>query len=328
MMFERLRNPLRTVWLAFMLVALWPPPSAIAQPARYPSRPVTLIVPFAPGGSGDVTIRYIADQVQKRTGATLVVENRPGGGATIGMSALARSAPDGYTLGLISTSPFTVTPYFQKVQYDPVKDFTFVAQYTVQPAPLAVRSDSNFRTIEDLLEYGRANPGKLRWATGAPRGTNHISTEMALRQQNVNAGFVAFSGGAEALTALLARNLEFVVLTDFGPPLRNQQIRLLAESGPAKIASLPDVKTYSELGFPLTLPIFLGLGGPAGLPADAVRFWEDALRELTATPQFAEMLDKYLSPPAFLDSKGFTQRVHDAYAGTGRALRELGMLKN
>ena len=179
----------------------------VSAQTKYPSRPVTIVVPLAAGGSTDVTIRYIADQVQKSKGAPVVVENRPGGGATIGMSALARSAPDGHTLGLISTSPFTVTPYFQKVPYDPVKDFTFIVQYTVQPAPLAVLADSKFKTVEELLEFGRANPGKLRWATGAPRGTNHISTEAALRQHSVRSTFVAFGGGAEALdeaAALLA----------------------------------------------------------------------------------------------------------------------------
>lgn len=316
-------------WIGIILgtLSLTLVPPVMAQ-TKYPSRPITLIVPFAPGGSGDVTTRYIADQVQKSKGATTVVENRPGGGATIGMSALARSAPDGHTLGLISTSPFTVTPYFQKVPYDPVKDFTFIVQYTVQPAPLSVLADSKFKTIEELLEFGRANPGKLRWATGAPRGTNHIATEAALRQHNVRSTFVAFGGGAEALTALLGGNLEFVVLTDFGPPFKNKQIRLLAESGPVKIIGQPDVKTFAELGFKLTLPIFLGIGGPAGIPPEAVKFWEDTVREMSATPAFTEMLGKYLSPAAFLDSKAFTQRIRDAYTSTGTAVRELGMLSN
>ena len=113
--------------------------------AKYPARAVTLVVPFAPGGSGDVTVRFIADHLQKTRGVPMVVENRPGGGATIGMSSLARSAADGYTLGLISTSPFTVTPYFQKVPYDPLKDFTFLGQYTVSPAPMIVASESPFK---------------------------------------------------------------------------------------------------------------------------------------------------------------------------------------
>ena len=303
---------------------------AMTQPAlcqtRYPARPVTLIVPFAPGGSGDVTIRYIGEQVQKSRGAAMVVENRPGGGATIGMSALARSAPDGHTIGLISTSPFTVTPHFQKVPYDPIKDFTFLTQYTIQPAPIYVPTDSRFKTIEELLAFGRANPGKLRWATAAPRGTNHIAIEAALRQQNVRATFVAFSGGSEGLTALLGGNLEFNAGTDFGPPLKNKQVRLLAETGPVKIAGYPDVKTFSELGFPLILPIFLGLGGPAGLSPDVVKFWEDTMRDMAGSPAFVEMLAKYLSQPEFLDSKAFTQRIRDAYAGTGKAVVDLGMV--
>ncbi len=295
---------------------------------RYPARPVTIVVPFAAGGGGDAAIRFIADQVQKTRGATVVVENRPGGGATIGSSFVARSAPDGYTLGLVSTSPFTVTPYFQKVPYDPIKDFTFIAQFTVNTAPVYVAADSRFKTIQELIDYGRANPGKLRWATAAPRGTNHIAMEAALRKLGVRATFVPFGGGSEAMAALLGGNIEFGIGTDFGPPFANKQIRLLAESGPVKIPGQPEVPTFGELGFPLILPIFLGIGGPAGMPADATKWWEDTIRDLSRTPEFAAMMARYYSPVEFLDSAAFTQRIRTAHAETGKAVRELGMVPN
>lgn len=315
---------MKRLMIGFTLAVLALSPPAMAQ-TKYPNRAVTLVVPFAPGGSGDVTMRYIADQLQKVKGVPVVVENRAGGGATVGNAFLAKSAPDGYTLGLISTSPFTVTPHFQKVPYDPLKDFTFVVQYTINPAPLFVLNESKFNTLADLLEFGRANPGKLRWATGAPRGTNHISTEVALQQQKVKSTFVPFGGGNEAVTALLGGNLEFVVVTDFGPLLANKQIRFLAESGPSKIPGFPDVKTYTELGFPLSLPIYLGIGGPAGLTPEVIKFWEDFIGEQVKSPDFAAMLAKYSSPAAFLDSKAFTKRIVDGYADTSVAARTLGM---
>ena len=314
-------------WLGIFLASM-----VLAQPAigqdKYPSRPVTIVVPFAAGGGGDATVRYIADHVQKIRGATIVVENKPGAGATIGSSFVARSAPDGYTLVLISTSPSTVTPHFQKVPYDPINDFTFLAQVTVNTAPVYVRTDSPFKTIEDLLEYGRANPGKLRWATAAPRGTNHIAMEAALRKQNIRSTFVPFGGGSEAMTALLAGNIEFGIGTDFGPPFVNKQIRLLAESGPAKIPGQTEIKTFSELGFPLILPIFLGIGGPAGLRPEVVRFWEDAHSEVTASEGFGALMKRYYSPPQYLNSKAFTERIRAAYTDTGKAVRELGMVTN
>jgi len=304
----------------------------LAQPAlgqdKYPSRPITIIVPFAAGGGGDTAVRFIADQVQKAKGATVVVENKPGGGATIGMSYVARSKPDGYTLGLVSTSPFTVTPHFQKMPFDPLKDFTFIAQFSVNPAPIYVATDSKFKTIEELLAFGKANPGRLRWATAAPRGTNHIAMEAALRQQGIQAAFVPFGGGAEVITALLGGNIEFGIGTDFGPPFKNGQIRLLAESGATKIPGQSQVKTFSELGFPLVLPIFLGIGGPAGLPPDAVSFWEGALRDLSKTPAFTEMMGRYFAATEFLDSNAFTRRIQEANASTGAAVKELGMVKN
>jgi len=288
--------------------------------AQYPERTVTLIVPFAPGGSGDTTMRFIAEYLHKATGAQVVVENRAGGGGTIGMTALANSTADGYTLGLISTSPFTVTPYLQQVPYDPIKDFTFVVQYTINPAPMFVLKDSRFQSIEEILEYGRANPGGLSWATGAPRGTNHIATEAALQDQGVQAQFVPFSGGSEAITSLLAGDLDFVVLTDFGPLLANDQIRLLAESGPTSIPGHPGVKTYPELGFPISLPIFLGIGAPAGIPDDVVTFWEGFMEETGQDPAFQAMLATYQSVPQVLDSAAFTQRIVDANRATGEAI--------
>ncbi len=294
--------------------------------AAYPDKPITIVVVYGAGGSGDTTIRAIADFAQRTTGATVIVENRAGGGGTIGVSHVSRAAPDGYTLGLVSTSPFTVTPYFKSVTYDPLKDFTYLGQYTVSPAPVIVRADSQFKSIEELMAFGQANPGKLRWATGSPRGTNHIATEAALRQNKVKGQFVPFKGGAKAMTALLAGNIEFAVVTDFGPALKNKQVRLLAESGPNKIKGHPDIRTYKELGYELTLPIFLGMGGPAGIPDEAVKWWEKVLLNISTDPGFKSVLDKYLTPQVYMNSKSFTDRIHSGYTNTGKTLKALGLL--
>ena len=152
--------------------------------------------------------------------------------------------------------------------------------------------------------------------------------EAALRKQNIRSTFVPFGGGSEAMTALLAGNIEFGIGTDFGPPFVNKQIRLLAESGPAKIPGQTEIKTFSELGFPLILPIFLGIGGPAGLRPEVVRFWEDALSEVTASEGFGALMKRYYSPPQYLNSKAFTERIRAAYTDTGKAVRELGMVTN
>jgi len=296
--------------------------------AEYPEKPISIVVVYGAGGSGDTTIRAIADFAQRTTGATVVVENKAGGGGTIGVSHVSRAAPDGYTLGLVSTSPFTVTPYFKSVTYNPLKDFTYLGQYTVSPAPVSVLYDSPFKTMEELIAFGQANPGKLRWATGSPRGTNHIATEAALRQNNVQGQFVPFKGGAKAMTALLAGDIEFVVVTDFGPALKNKQIRLLAESGPSKIKGYPDIRTYKELGYDLTLPIFLGMGAPAGIPEEAIKWWEEVLLNISTDAGFAAVLGKYLTPQAYLDSESFTNRIHNGYVNTGETLKALGLLDN
>jgi tripartite-type tricarboxylate transporter receptor subunit TctC len=297
---------------------------AFAQ-SKYPERAITLIVPFSAGGSSDATVRYIADQLQKKAGVPVLVENRPGGGATVGLAQLATATPDGYTLGLLSTSPTTVTPHFQKVPYNVATDFTMIAQYMINPAPLIVRKDSPFQTIDDLLKFGAANPGKLRWATGAPRGTNHIATEAALKARGVQATFVPFSGGAEPATALLGGNVEFLVITEFGPLLANDQVRLLAESGPNKIPGHPEVRTYKELGFPLSIPIFYGIGGPAGIPEDVVKYWEAFLKDQSQQPGFEELVAKFASVVKYSGSQEFTRTVIDGNREIGEAAKTLGL---
>jgi tripartite-type tricarboxylate transporter receptor subunit TctC len=314
---------MRSLLTAAVLV-LFTATGALAQD-KYPSRPVTIVVGFAAGGAGDVVTRFIADAAKEKLGQPVVVENRPGAGATLAAGQLARAKPDGYTLALATTSPFTVTPHFQAVSYDPQKDFTYVLQYLVTPTPAFVKSDSPFKTWKDVIEYAKANPGKLRWATAAPRGGAHIATEAALRQLGLRTTFVPVGGGAEAITAMLGGHIEMVVSSDYGPLLDAGQVRLLVESGPDKVPGLPEVPTFKELGYPLSVPIFYGLAGPGGLPADVIATWEKVMKEIMATPAWADLMKKYRASPALRGHREFTESVTAAYRDIGRLVVEIGM---
>ena len=147
---------------------LWAAPAAAQD--GYPNKPIKLIVPYNPGGSSDLTARFIADMAKDLLGQPVIVENRPGAGGTIGIGSVATSARDGYTLVQVTGSPIVVRPHLATVSYDPRKDFTYQGRYMVTHAPLAVKADSPFKTIQDALAYAKANPGKFRWAVGAPQG--------------------------------------------------------------------------------------------------------------------------------------------------------------
>ena len=291
---------------------------------KFPSRPVTILVGFAAGGAGDISARWMAEFLRDRWKVPVVVENKPGAGATIAAAQLARSKADGYTVALATTSPFTVAPYFQAVQYDVSKDFTFLYQFLVSAQPLFVRADSPHKSIQDLIDWAKANPGKLLWSTAATNGGPHIATEAALRHTGVNATYVPFKGGAEAITALLGGHIEALVAAEFPPYLANGQIRLLAESGPDKVPGLPLVPTYKELGYPVSVPIFYGLAGPAGMPVELISAWEDAAQEMMTTPSFAELMSKLKASASYQNSSQFTSSILRVHQQMGKLIPELG----
>ncbi|MBL8385173.1 MAG: tripartite tricarboxylate transporter substrate binding protein [Burkholderiales bacterium] len=304
----------------------------LAAPApaqeRFPSRQVTILVGFAPGGGGDISARFIADFLRERWKVPVVVENRPGAGATIAAGQLARSRPDGYTVALATTSPFTVAPNFQSVPYDAAKDFTYLFQFLVSAQPLFVRSDSPHRTWQDFVAWARANPGRLNWSTAATNGGPHIATEAAFRHLGVSGTYVPYKGGADAITALLGGQIDALVAAEFPPFVASGQVRLLVESGPDKLPDFPGLPTYKELGYPLSVPIFYGIAAPAGVPAEVIAVWEEAAQEMMKTPGFRELMGKLKSTGAYQGHREFSATLATVQREMARLIPALGFKRN
>ncbi|MGG5822030.1 Bug family tripartite tricarboxylate transporter substrate binding protein [Falsiroseomonas sp. HW251] len=297
---------------------------AFAQ-ERYPSRPITLIVGFAAGGNGDITIRYLANALKDRFDVPIVVENRPGAGGALAAERTARARPDGYTFSMYTASPFVVEPVMRPAPYDPAKDFTYVAQYLITPQAAFVLSSSRFRTWQDVIDFARANPDRFRWATAAARGGPYIATEAAFRKEGLTTIVASYNGGAPAVAALLAGDIDMVVSPDYPPLLDAGQVRLLAEIGPERVRGLENVPTFGELGYPLTLQVNLGVVGPAGLPPEVVRMWEEGVREVTATAEWEALMVRLRAVTSYLPSAPFTRRVLDTYREMGPAVERLGL---
>jgi len=305
---------------------LLPPADAGAQ-AKYPSKPVTLLVPFAAGGAGDALTRMLADYVRNKRGVAAAVEYKPGAGATLGPGQVARAEPDGTTLGLYSISPFVVVPHMQKLPYDPLKDFTYIGVYAYIPIAFYVKADSALKDWAEVLQYARDNPGKLRWGTSGVRGAAHIAVEAAFRKEGIKTTFVPFTGGAEAITALLGNHIEAVVSADYAPQLTSGTVRLLALTGTEKLPAQPALPTFKDLGYPLSTEAIYGIFGPAKLPKEIVAYWEGAIQDMMKTEEFATGLKAIGASPVYMDSARFTANVAENYRKIGEAIDTLGFKK-
>ena len=297
--------------------------NAVAQ-SSYPGKPVTLLCPFAAGGAGDIFTRVAADHVRAKRNVAAGVEYRPGAGATIAPAQVAKAAPDGATLGLYSISPFLTVPHLQKVPYDTLKDFTYISIYAYIPIALYVVTDSPHNNWTDVVKFAKDNPGKFRWGTSGVRGAAHIATEAAFRKEGAQTTFVPFSGGAEAITAMLGGHIEAVVSADYGPQLAAGKVKLVVLTGSEKLASQPKLPTFRDLNYPISTEAIYGLFGPANLPREIIAYWDAATQEMMATDEFKTVLKTASANPVYMNSADFTANVAQNYRKLGEAIQTLG----
>lgn len=307
-----------------LFAAAAPRISFAANPA-YPGKNPTMIVGFSPGGAGDITSRIVANYVKAERGIVVTPDFRPGAGGTIATDQVRRAPADGSVISLFSVSPLLVAPHLASVPYDASRDFTYIASYTGISVPCFVRSGSPFKTWDELLDYARREPARLRWATAAPRGLAHIATDAAFRSEKVTATFVPFRGGADAVTALLGDHIDMVVSSDFGPHLAAGAVRLLAETSPNPNASPSGIVSFAERGYPIAIPASYGLFGPAGMPEKVVAWWEDAIGEMTYSPMYADFLKIINGYALFQKSSEFTRMARQASVVLGRQINEMGI---
>jgi tripartite-type tricarboxylate transporter receptor subunit TctC len=252
--------------------------AALALPAGaqapWPSKPIKLVVPYAPGGSTDVVGRVIAEYLGQRIGQNIVVENRPGKGASIGTSQVSKAAPDGYTLLVSNISSFAIAPpLYGDLDYDPVKDFTHITLASFNPSVLVVNPSFPAKTLAEYIAYAKANPDKLAFATSGPGSSNHILGTMLGLISNTKLVHIPYRGAGPAMQDTIAGNVPsmFDSLPSAAPHIKSGKVRALAVSGAERNPSFPDVPTLKEQGYPTLVSYsWFGLSGPAKLPAPIV----------------------------------------------------------
>ena len=247
----------------------------VSAPARaaYPERPITVIVPFAPGGPTDIVARILAGAITKSLGAQVVVDNRPGAAGNIGMAAAARAAPDGYTLLLTSTAIAVNTALSKNLPYDPFKDFAPISELVNAPNILVVRTDSGMASVADLVARAKEKPGSFNYSSPGIGTKSHLTGEMLKLRAGIDMVHVPYRGAGPAAAAVLEGTVQVgsVATPPAEPLIASGQLKGLAVTGPKRWFSLPDVPTMIESGFPdFVSETFNALFAPAGTPPDIV----------------------------------------------------------
>ncbi|MBP0495924.1 Bug family tripartite tricarboxylate transporter substrate binding protein [Pararoseomonas indoligenes] len=314
---------------AALLAGLAAPRLAPAQEA-WPARPVRIVAPFAPGGAPDVAIRLALPRLTERLGQPFVVENRPGGNGTIAAEAVARAAPDGYTLLLATNSVVAINPalFGPRLAYQPEKDFVPIARLARLPFFLFVPAHSPARDLKGLFAQARSARQPLAYATNGSGTVGHLATEQLQRAAGIELTHAPYRGYPAALADLIAGRVDLCIsdLTVFGGPLRGGQLRALAAVAPERSPFLPDVPALPELGFPaLDGSVWFGLFAPAGTPEGVIARLDQELRDWLALEATRAGLANISQEPAYLGRETLPAQLRQERARYAEVIASAGI---
>jgi tripartite-type tricarboxylate transporter receptor subunit TctC len=282
---------------------------ALTQDA-YPSRAITMIVPFPPGGVADIVGRPLAATMEKTLKQPIVVVNRTGAGGALGIREAARAAPDGYTI-LMGLSSISIFPVSERVNGKPpsyeMKDFAPIALVTADPTVLVVRADSPYKNVKDFVDAAKANPGKIDYSSSGVYGTLHVAMEMFANAAGIKLFHVPYGGGGPALTALLGGQVQALAS---GPAaavgqIKGGKMRALATWSDKRLDMLPDLPTFKELGYDAEFYIWSGVFAPAATPAPILMKLREAVKTAASSNEFRSAMEKVSTPVSYLDAPEF-----------------------
>src|SRR5690606_20075801 len=320
----------KTFITALSAVALAIPAMAAAQD-RYPSKPITFIVPYAAGGSSDTRSRQLAQHMSETLGVPVVVENRPGASGNIGTSQIARAKPDGYTIGLGNFAPMAINKalYGDTLPYDPEKDIQPIALIERGGMVLAVNTQSPYRSAQELVADAKANPDKLNYASTGAGGASHLISELFKQRAGFEAIHVPYRGGAPAVNDLMGGNVDMYLelASLFIPHLTadNPRIRALAISTEARIPALPDLPTFKELGIDLVGSNWFGVVAPAGIPEDVLKILHEAVNNALQNPEYRKVVESQGADVAGGSPEDFKRFIQSESALWGELIRQQGI---
>ena len=303
-----------------------------ASAQNYPDRPLTVVVPFTPGGVSDVTARPLAAAMSTQLGQPIVIDNKGGAGGAIGMAAVARAKPDGYTLMMALPSMITIpisdrisgrAPSFQINQFKPI------ARLTADPTVLAVRTESAWKTLADFVRDVRARPGAISYSTSGLYGTTHVAMEILAHAANLKMVHVPYSGGGQQINALIAGHVDATMQTPgaIAGQIAAGKLRILASMSRERVPSLPDVPTAAEQGFSGEFYLWTGLFVPTGTPDAIVNRLRVSAREASGHALFKTAMTGLNTPVQYLDSDDFARFIVEDTKRLDAVLISMGEIK-
>lgn len=306
-------------------VALGVAPWVRAQ--AFPSQPIKLLIAFPAGGPTDITMRVLAENASKILGQTVVIENRSGAGGTLPAQALQTAKPDGYTLAQIPLGVFRL-PYTTKINWDPVKDITYVLCVTGYAFGVVVPADSPFKEWKDFVAYAKANPGKLSYGSTGALTSPHLTMEEIAQKLGIQLNHIPYRGSAPLMQDLLGGQLMAGAdSTGFAPHVEAGKLRLLNTWGAKRLKRFPDVPTLMELGLGIVQASPYGIGAPKGMDPGLVKTLHDAFKQAMEMPNHVEALAKYDQELMYMNSAQYTRFAEETFAKEKALIEKLGLAK-
>jgi tripartite-type tricarboxylate transporter receptor subunit TctC len=314
--------------LAILSAAIFTASAGFASAQNFPSKPVTLIVPWPAGGSTDIAMRAIAEVASKHLGQPIIIDNRAGGSGTVGPAQMAATAkPDGYTIAQIPITVFRL-PLMQQTTWNADKDFTYIAHLTGYTFGVTVKADSEFKTWDDIVKFAKANPGKVTYATPGAGTSLHIGMEQIAAKAGIKLTQVPFKGGAETNAAVLGGHTTLQADSSGWKGLvEAKQLRLLMIWTDKPSANYPGVPTLKQLGYPFVFDSPFGIAGPKGMDPKVVAAIHDAFKKALEDPAVQATLAKYDMVVNYKNTADYVKFVKEVTESERKVVEMLGLKK-
>ena len=298
-----------------------------AQSQAFPAKPIKLICPWPAGGSSDAVMRALAESATKALGVQVVIENKPGASGMLGPNELVRAQPDGYTLSQITIGVARL-PHMQKMQFDPLKDFTYIACLTGYTFGVVVRADSPIKSIADLVAFARANPGKFTYGSTGNGTTPHLAFAEFASKAKIDVTHVPFKGSADGMASVLGGHvMAHSDATGWAPHVDAGTCRLLATYGSKRTKRWSNVPTLNELGYDTVSDSPFGIGGPKGMDPAVVRKLQDTFKKTLEDPQVLATFEKFDQSVIYMNTEEYTKFARDNFQKEKAIIEKLGLAK-
>jgi tripartite-type tricarboxylate transporter receptor subunit TctC len=304
---------------------------SIAMPAmaqsNFPSRPIKLICPWPAGGSTDAVMRAIAESASRILNNPVITENKGGAGGMLGPNELVSAKPDGYTLSQLPMGILRI-PHMQKTLFDPLADFTYVACLTGYTFGIVVRSDSPIKSIKDLVDYAKANPGKFTYGSTGNGTTPHLAVEEFAMKAGIKLQHVPFKGNAEGMQAILGGHImSHSDATGWGPHVEAGTCRLLATYGSKRTKRWPNIPTLNELGYDTVSDSPFGVGAPKGMDPAITRKLHDTFKATLEDPKVLASFEKYDQSVIYMNTEDYTKYARETFPKEKKLIEQLGLAR-